>query len=140
MAIAFFNPISEDFHTKLSNASYPDGKIEVCVNNIQNFVSIIKTFHGLCKCDLKNCQVPSFPEDLESYGKELRKSRRLLRKNFTALCKKYPVGFRDCVALAQNRYFMMISRPNNNDNNLEKNGGICSANRKRCRIVIITKI
>ena len=122
MAITFFNPISEDFHTKLSNASYADGKIEVCVNNIQNFVSIIKTFHGHHKCDLKNCQVRSLLEGLESYGEELRKSRRLLRKNFIALCKKYPVGFRDCVALAQNRYFMMTPRPNNNKNNLEKNG------------------
>ena len=122
MVITVFNPISEDFHTKLSNASYPDGKIEVCVNNIQNFVSIIKTFHGLHKCDLKNCQVRSLLEGLESYGKELRKSRRLLWKNFIALCKKYPVGFRDYVALAQNRYFMMTPRPNNNNNNLEKNG------------------
>ena len=71
---------------------------------------------------MKNYQVRSFLEGLESYNKELRKSRRLLRKNFIALCKKYPVGFRNCVALAQNRYFMMILRPNNDDSNLEKNG------------------
>ena len=99
MAIAFFIPISEDFHTKLSNASYPDGKIEVGVDNIYNFVSIIKTFHGLRKCDLEKCQVQLFLEGLESYGKELRKSRRLLRKNFNDLCEKYPVGFRDCIAI-----------------------------------------
>ena len=55
MAIAYFSPLSEDFHTKLSNASYPDGKTEVCVDNIRNFVSMIKTFHGLRKCDLENC-------------------------------------------------------------------------------------
>ena len=121
MAIAFFNPISEDFHIKLSNASYPDGKIEVCVNNIHNFVSVIKTFHGLRKCDLERCQVRLFLEGLESCGKDLRKSRRLLRKNFTELCEKYPVGFKDCIAIAQNTYFMMIPRSNSNSK-LEKNG------------------
>ena len=114
MAIAFFNLISEDFHTKHSNASYPDEKIEVCVDNIHNFVSI---FHGLRKCDLENCQIRLFLEGLESYGKELRKNRRLLRKNFSDLCEKYPVGFRDCIAIVQNRYFMMIPRSNINNSN-----------------------
>ena len=57
MDIAFFNPISEDFHTKLSNASYHDRKIEVCVDDIHNFLSIIKTFHGLRKCELRRFQV-----------------------------------------------------------------------------------
>ena len=41
-----------------------------CVDNIHNFVTIIKTFHGLCKCDLETCQVRLFLKDLESYGKE----------------------------------------------------------------------
>ena len=103
MDVAFFNPISEDFHTKLSNASYHDRKIEVCVDNIHNFLSIIKTFRGLCKCELGRCQVWLFLEGLESYSKELRKTTRLLRKNFTDLCEKYPVGFRDWTAIAQNR-------------------------------------
>ena len=111
-----FNPTSEDFHTKLSNAGHLNGKIEVCVNNIHNFVSIIKTFHGIRKCDLERCQVQLFLEGLESYGKELRKSRHLLRKNFIDHCEKYPVGFRDCIAIAQNRYFMMIPRSNINSN------------------------
>ena len=79
-----------------------------------------KIFHPLRKSDLKNYQVRSFLEGLESYGKELRISRLLLRKNFIALCKKYPVGLRNCAALAQNRCFMMIPRPNKDDNNLEK--------------------
>ena len=35
------------------------------------------------------------------------------------LCKKYPVGFRDCIAIAQNRYFMMIPR-STSKNQLEK--------------------
>ena len=57
MTITCFNPISEDFHTKLTNASYPDGKIEVYIDNVHNFVSIIKNFHGIRKCDLERCQV-----------------------------------------------------------------------------------
>ena len=116
MAIAFFNQISEDLQTKLSNASYLNGKIEVCVDNIHNFVSVIKTFHGIRKCDLERYQVRLFLEGLESYGRELRKSRCLLRKNFTDLCEKYPVDFRDCIAITQNRYFMMIPRSNINNN------------------------
>ena len=65
MAIAFFNPISEDFHGKPINASYPDEKIEVCVGNINKFLSIIKTFHGIHKCNLERCQVRLFLEGLE---------------------------------------------------------------------------
>ena len=43
MAIVFFNPISEVFPRKLTNATYPDVKIEVCVDNIGEFLSIIMT-------------------------------------------------------------------------------------------------
>ena len=44
----------------------------------------------------------------------------MLIKNFTDLCEKYPVGFRDCIAIAQNRYFMMIPRSNINNSNYKK--------------------
>ena len=65
MAITFFNPISDNFHRKPTNASYPDEKIEVCVGNINEFLSIIKTFHGIRKCNLERCQVRLFLEGLE---------------------------------------------------------------------------
>ena len=70
MAITFFNPISEDFYIKLTNATYHDEKIEVCVNNIAECLSIIKTCHSIPKCDLEKCQVKLFIEGLKSYGKK----------------------------------------------------------------------
>ena len=116
MAIAFFNPISEDFHIKFTNATYHDEEIKVCVDNIAEFLSIIKTCHSICKCDLEKCQVKLFIEGLESYGKKLRRSSRLLRKNFTNLCEKYPTGFRHCIAIGQNKHFIMKPRSDNNSN------------------------
>ena len=44
MEIAFFNPTSEDFHRKRINGSYLNEKIEVCDNNIHEFLSIIQIF------------------------------------------------------------------------------------------------
>ena len=73
MTIEFFNPISEDFHMKLPNASYVYGKIEMCIDNIHNFVSTIKTFYGLHKWDLERCHVQLLLGGLESYGKKFRK-------------------------------------------------------------------
>ena len=115
MAITFFNPITEDFHIKPTNATYLDEKIEVCVDNIGEFLSIIKTCHSIRKCDLEKCQVKLFLKGLESYGKKLRKSSCLLRKNFTNLCEKYLSGFRHCIAIAQNKHFTMKPRSNNNN-------------------------
>ena len=116
IAIVFFNPISEDFPRKLTNATYPNVKIEVCVDNIGEFLSIIKTCLCIDKCNLEKCPVKLFLKGLESYGENLRKSSRLLRKNFTDLCDKYPTGFRYCIAIAQNKHFIMNSRSNNNSN------------------------
>ena len=120
MTIAFFCPTPEDFHTKLLNAVTPYEKIDVCVDNIQELVSLIKDFHDLHKCDLERYHVRLFLEGIESYGKELRKSKRLLRKKFSGLCEKCPVGFRDCIAIVQNRYCIMTPRSNNSNSNLEK--------------------
>ena len=116
MPIAFFNPVSEDFHIKLTNATYHDEKIEVCVDKIAEFLSIINTCHSIRKCDLEKCQVKLFIEGLESYGKKLRKSSRLIMKNFTNLCEKYPTGFTHCIAIAQNKHFIIKPRSNNNSN------------------------
>ena len=107
MAIAFFNPISEVFHIKITNATNHDEKVEVCVNNIAEFLSIIKTCHSICKCNLEKCQVKLSIKDLESYGKKLRKSNHLLRKIFANLCEKYLTGFRHCIAISQNKHFVM---------------------------------
>ena len=116
MDIAFFDPIPEDFHRKLTNATYVDEKIEVCVDNIGEFLPIIKTCHSTRKCNLEKCQVNLFLKSLESYCKKLRKSSRLLKKHFTDLCEKYSPGFSHCIAIAENKHFIMKPRSVNNSN------------------------
>ena len=41
MAIAFCNPISEDFYKERHNSFDLDEKIDVCIDNIHEFLSII---------------------------------------------------------------------------------------------------
>ena len=103
MAIAFYNPISEDFYKKLHNSCDLEEKIDVSINNIHEFLSIINTFHGICKRNLERCQVRLFFEGLESYC--------FLRKNFIDLYQKYPVSVRDCISCIENRYFLTLPRP-----------------------------
>ena len=91
MAIAFYNPISEDFYNKLHNSCDLDEKI-VCIDNIHEFLTIAQTVHGVCKCNLERWQVRLFFEDLESYSKNLTRSDCFLRKNFADLCQKHPEG------------------------------------------------
>ena len=98
MSIAFFNLISDDFHRKLSNSSSFDNKVDPCVDQFHEYMI---TFHGKRKCDLERFQVSLFFEDIEACSKDRRKSNHLLKKAFVNLCEKYPIGFRDCVSIAQ---------------------------------------
>ena len=82
MAIAFFNPISDDFHVKLCNVTTLNEQVDVCTDHNREFLSIIKTFHNIRKCNLEKCQVRLFFEGLEMYSKNLRKSNCHLRKKF----------------------------------------------------------
>ena len=82
MAIAFLNPISDDFHVKLCNVTTFDEQVDFCIDHIREFLSIIKTFHNIGKCNLEKCQVRLFFEGLEMYSKNLRKSNCHLRKKF----------------------------------------------------------
>ena len=81
----------------MCNSSELDEQIDVCIGNIHEFLSIIRTLHGISKCSLERCQVRLFFEGLEGYSKNLTRSYRFLRKNFVDLCQKYPVGFKDCI-------------------------------------------
>ena len=44
MAIAFYNPISEDFYNRLHNSCDLEEKIDVYIDNIHEFLSIVQTF------------------------------------------------------------------------------------------------
>ena len=113
MAIAFFNPISEDFYNKFCNSSDLDELIDVCVDNVHEFFSVIQTFHGICNCNLENCQIRLFFEGLENCTKNLRRSSCFLRKKFVSLCEKYSFGFRDYVYNIEKRYIFMLPRSHN---------------------------
>lgn len=76
-----------------------------------SFLSIVEKFHGIRKCNLERNQVMLFFDGIESYRNQRRKSNCLLRKHF-----KYPViVFKDCVFIAENRYFMILSMSNSNN-------------------------
>ena len=47
MAIAFYNPTSEDFYKKLNSSYDIDEEIDGCIENINFFLSIIQIFHIL---------------------------------------------------------------------------------------------
>ena len=83
MVIAFYNPISEDFYNRLHNSCDLEEKIDVYIDNIHEFLSIVQTFElwNIGKFNLERCQVRFFFECLESYCKGIR-SNRFLRKNF----------------------------------------------------------
>ena len=114
MAIAFCNLISADFYRKLRNSSDLVQLINVCINNICEFLSIIWTFCSIREYNLEMCQVRLFFEGLKGYSKDLRRSNCFLRETFIDLCQKYPVGFKDCISVIENRYFLMLPRINSN--------------------------
>lgn len=113
MAIAFSNPLPDDFYNRVHNSCNFDEKTDFCAVNIHEFLSIIKIFHGFCKCSLERCQVRLFFEGLESYSSSLRRSDSFVTNNFIDLCQKYPVGVKDCVSIIENRPFIMLPRPHN---------------------------
>lgn len=122
MAIAFCNLISEDFYKERHNSFDLDEKIDVCIDNIHEFLSIIWTFHGIRKCNLERYQV-------ECYSKYLRRSNHFFRKNFIDLCWKYPIGFRDCVSVVENIFFLMLPRINSNKTKKKKEHSIKQINK-----------
>ena len=79
MAIVFFKSVSENLYSKLN-------LIDICVEHINEFFSTIKGIEGSQSCNL------------EKYLKEnLRRSKRLVRKELILIFEKYAVGFGDCV-------------------------------------------
>lgn len=82
MAIPFYNPVSDYFHKKLCQSFTFEEQLDVCIDHIHEFVSVINVFHGIRKCDLERCHVRLFLEGLEMYSKNLRESNHHLKKNF----------------------------------------------------------
>ena len=112
MVVAFYNPISEEFHNKPHNSCNLDEKINACVQYVHKFLSIIQTFHGTRKCNLEKSQVGLFVDSLESYSKNLRRSSRFLRKKYTDPGEKYLSGFMNCFSVFENIHFLILRRSN----------------------------
>ena len=55
MVIAFFNPISENFYSKLIDCNHFDNLVDICVEHINEFSSTIKDIHGSQSCNLEIC-------------------------------------------------------------------------------------
>ena len=53
--MVFFNPISENFYSKLIDCNHFDNLIDICVEHINKFSSIIKGIHGSRSCSLEIC-------------------------------------------------------------------------------------
>ena len=45
MSIAFFMPTSGSFYQKIQEASSFDEKVNLCIENVDEFSSVIKKFH-----------------------------------------------------------------------------------------------
>ena len=55
MVIAFFNPISENFYSRLIDCNHFDNLIDMCVEHINEFSYTIKDIHGSQSCNLEIC-------------------------------------------------------------------------------------
>ena len=94
MSIPFFTPTSGSFYQKIQEVPSFDEKVNLCIENVSEFCSVIKKFHELRGCPLVCCVVGLFSDGLYNYiQKRGRRSPHLLKKNFVGLCKKYPQGF-----------------------------------------------
>ena len=103
MYIAFFVPPSGSFYKKIQEVSFFDEKVDLCVENVDEFCAVIKKFHELrgCTLDPKLCVVGLFAENLYNYIQSVRKTPRLFRKVFIDLCEKNTQGFGDCFKIVK---------------------------------------
>ena len=98
MVIAFFTCLINNLSRKLNYCKNIDEVIDVFVDNICEFHSLVKFIHDSCICDLGNCQVRFLCDSLgEYFENNVRRSNHLLRRKSILLSVLYPAGFRDCV-------------------------------------------
>ena len=99
---------------KSTMASF-DEKVSMCLENIVEFADIINVNHNFndtFKCDLEDCELKMFSDELLSSVHSKRRSPRLAKIFFLGLCKKYPKTFDDAFLIARNKnlYFNLIKK------------------------------
>ena len=111
MAIAFFTYLNSNLSNKLNNCNNFNEVIDVCVENVFEFHSVIKLVRGSCLCNLENCQVKSVYESLGEYlSSSIRRSDRLLRRKVVSLSEMYPVAFKDCIFILKSGHVAILPR------------------------------
>ena len=83
-----------------------DEKVSICLEDINEFMDSVKKVH-VSKCNLDQCDIGMFSDELYSYVHLKRQSPRLIKVFFLHLCEKYPQGFNDCFLAAKNKDFMI---------------------------------
>ena len=66
MTIAFFKHLNSNLSSKLNHCNNFNEVIDVCVENVFEFHTVIKLVHGSHLYNTENCQVKSFYEILEN--------------------------------------------------------------------------
>lgn len=113
----FYDPISAHFHNSICAAFNFNETVDCCIENITEFVNVIKKFRDAKNCPLSAFQVNPFLRGLQNYLDNERKSSPLLRKYYFQLCGAYLTGFRGCVFIARKKYLLIILRKEGEDKN-----------------------
>lgn len=64
MSVAYYSPVSDSFHKKIYETISFEEKLDVCVDNIDEFLSVILDFCGLRKCQLEKCQIGLLSDEI----------------------------------------------------------------------------
>ena len=80
-----------------------DEKVEMSLENWEDFVKSIKEIHDLSRCSAPLCEVGTFVEKLYSNTFSSRRSPRLVRVFFVNVCKMFPKAFKDVFIAYKNK-------------------------------------
>ena len=80
-----------------------DEKVEMSLENWEDFVKSIKEIHDLSRCSAPLCEVGTFVEKLYSNTFSSRRSPRLVRGFFVNVFKMFPKVFNDVFIAYKNK-------------------------------------
>ena len=107
----FFTHLISNLKNKLNNCNTFSEVIDICVENVFEFHSLINLANGSCFCNLENFQVKSLCESLGKYlTNSVKRSDHLLKKKLVSLSEMYPVGFRDCIFMLKHGHVVILPR------------------------------
>ena len=84
-----------------------DGKVWMCVENIVEFLDLVKRDHDISNYPFNKCEVGNFSNELYNYVHSERRSVRLVEKKIFSLYEKYSQGFSRCFEIGRNRNYYL---------------------------------